>query len=117
MAETQKNETTNQEVTFIIIQAINECIKEHVLEDFFREHRDEVIKMADLDYTWERREELIRAEEFEEGVTCGMEQGIEALVETCRELGVSETDTIARLMQKFELTREKAEEAYKRYTV
>ena len=71
MAETQKNETTNQEVTFIIIQAINECIKEHVLEDFFREHRDEVIKMADLDYTWERREGLIRAEEFEEGVIQG----------------------------------------------
>lgn len=32
--------------------------------------------MANLDYTWERREELIRAEEFEEGVACEMERGI-----------------------------------------
>lgn len=32
--------------------------------------------MANLDYTWERREELIRAEEFEEGVACGIERGL-----------------------------------------
>ena len=58
---------------------------------------------------------------FEDGKKVGRAEGekfgIAALVETCRELGVSETDTIARLVQKFELTREEAEEAYKRYTV
>ena len=58
---------------------------------------------------------------FEDGKKVGRDEGeklgIAALVETCRELGVSETDTIARLMQKFELTQEEAEEAYKRYTV
>ena len=62
-------------------------------------------------------QELGRAEGEKFGRDEGKKIGIAALVETCRELGVSETDTIARLVQKFELTREEAEEAYKRYTV
>ena len=37
------------------------------METFFRENRSEVTKTIVLDYTWERREELIRAEEYEVG--------------------------------------------------
>jgi hypothetical protein len=37
------------------------------METFFRENRSEVTKTMVLDYTWERREELIRAEEYEDG--------------------------------------------------
>ena len=37
------------------------------METFFRENRSEVTKSLVLDYTWERREELIRAEEYEDG--------------------------------------------------
>ena len=37
------------------------------METFFRENRSEVTKSMVLDYTWERREELIRAEEYEDG--------------------------------------------------
>ena len=61
-------------------------------------------------------EKLGRIEGEKIGRIEGEKIGIAALVETCQELGVSETDTIARLVQKFELTREEAEEAYKRYT-
>ncbi|MGN1196107.1 MAG: hypothetical protein ACI4TA_00720, partial [Acetatifactor sp.] len=43
-------------------------IREHVLEEFFRSRKDEVIKVTHLDFTWERREELIRKEEREEGI-------------------------------------------------
>ena len=37
------------------------------METLFRENRSEVTKTMVLDYTWERREELIRAEEYEDG--------------------------------------------------
>ena len=42
---------------------------------FFRENRSEVTKSMVLDYTWERREELIRAEEYEDGKREGLEIG------------------------------------------
>ena len=32
--------------------------------------------MTHLDYTWEKREQMIRKEEFEDGVAEGMERGI-----------------------------------------
>ena len=32
--------------------------------------------MTQLDYTWERREELIRREEYEEGLEVGTQRGI-----------------------------------------
>ena len=59
-----------------IREAIDYCIANHVMEDFFRENRDEVMKNMLLDYTWERREELIRAEEYEDGLVDGEKRGI-----------------------------------------
>lgn len=43
--------------------AIDDCIKEGILVEFLTERRNEVIKVAELDFTWETREELIRLEE------------------------------------------------------
>ena len=59
-----------------IREAIDYCIASHVMEDFFRENRDEVMKNMLLDYTWERREELIRAEEYEDGLAEGEKRGL-----------------------------------------
>ena len=52
------------------------CIANHVMEIFFRENKDEVMKSMLLDYTWERREELIRAEEYEDGLAEGEKRGM-----------------------------------------
>ena len=51
-----------------IERAIDDCIEKHILEDFLKSRREEVVKVTQLDYTWERREELIRKEEYEEGL-------------------------------------------------
>ncbi len=61
----------------------NRPLKERsaVLEDFFRDRKDEVKKMTHLDYTWEKREQMIRKEEFEEGMERGIAQGIEQGIE------------------------------------
>ena len=56
------------------------------MEIFFRENRSEVTKSMVLDYTWERREELIRAEEYEDGKREGYVEG--------------EKDTQKKLVQK-----------------
>ena len=57
----------NMELGEAVDRAIEDCIENHVLEDFFRDRKDEVKKMTHLDYTWEKREQMIRKEEFEEG--------------------------------------------------
>ena len=59
-----------------IDDAIEDCIQNHILEDFFRNRKDEVRKMTHLDYTWEKREKLIRKEEYEDGRSEGMSMGI-----------------------------------------
>ena len=58
-----------------INEAIDHCIENHIMETFFRENRSEVTKSMVLDYTWERREELIRAEEYEDGKQEGYAEG------------------------------------------
>ena len=64
-----------EELEVAINEAIDHCIEHHIMEEFFRENRNEVTKSMVLDYTWERREELIRAEEYEDGKREGLEIG------------------------------------------
>ena len=56
--------------------AIEDCIQNHILEEFFRSRKDEVRKMTHLDYTWEKREKLIRKEEYEDGKAAGRTERI-----------------------------------------
>ena len=63
------DEQENLEIA--IERAIDDCIKNHILEDFLKSRRGEVVKVVQLDYTWERREELIRKEQYEEGLEDG----------------------------------------------
>jgi hypothetical protein len=79
-----------QNLTQAIEKSIDDCISNHILEDFFRERRTEVIKVVELDYTWERREEIIRQEEYEEGLKAGKASGVQtglaALVNSLKKL-------------------------------
>ena len=70
--------------------AIEDCIREHILEEFFRERKDEVKKMTHLDYTWEAREKMIRKEEYEMGVEFGLERGMEQGMERGMQQGIEQ---------------------------
>ena len=78
------------------------------METFFRENRSEVTKSMVLDYTWERREELIRAEEYEdgrrEGIQLGEEKAIQNLMHT-----MNISDREARKLLGFDKTAKKNE--------
>ena len=88
--------------------AIDYCIEHHIMETFFRENRSEVTKSMVLDYTWERREELIRAEEYEdgrrEGIQLGEEKAIQNLMHT-----MNISDREARKLLGFDKTAKKNE--------
>ena len=78
-----QNETEHDDTEYMedletaINEAIDYCIEHHIMETFFRKNRSEVTKSMVLDYTWERREELIRAEEYEDGRRDGYVEGEE----------------------------------------
>jgi hypothetical protein len=89
-----------EDLTQAIETAIDDCISHHILEDFFRKRRAEVIKMTQLDYTWERREELIRAEERQEAMESGIAKGVDLFCDILQQLkqGVSPEELRAQGM-------------------
>ena len=83
--ENQRQEMNLEEA---VDSAIKDCIDNHILEDFFRRRKDDVKKMTHLDYTWEKRERLIRMEEYADGEAVGKLKGkIDSLLEILQELG------------------------------
>ena len=97
-----------------IEQAIRYCIREHVLEDFFRKRKTEVTKVMTLDYTVERRLELgrleyerhraewmkeARNEGLSEGLIKGHSEGLEAWIISLKEFLTTPEEILARIVQ------------------
>ena len=57
--------------------AVLQCIDEGVLEDFFRQHRAEVIALFLEEWDEEKYRDLLRRESEEDGYAAGKEQGIQ----------------------------------------
>ena len=66
-----------EELEEAIELAIDDCINNHVLEDFMKSRRSEVVKVTQLDYTHERRMKLVQQEEYEHGLQQGIQQGLQ----------------------------------------
>ena len=56
--------------------AINRCIDEDVLKEFLINRREEVAKVTNLDFTFERQIELEREEAENKGLLRGREEGM-----------------------------------------
>ena len=59
-----------------IEHAINRCIDEDVLKEFLVNRREEVAKVTNLDFTFERQIELEREEAENKGLLRGREEGM-----------------------------------------
>lgn len=64
--------TTPDKLKEAINRAIDECIEENILRDFFLERRKEVEKMTTIDCRFETREKLIKRDAFDEGFEDGV---------------------------------------------
>lgn len=51
----------------LVIQSVDECIKEDILSDFFIKHRDEVIDVSIFEYDEEGVMDVLREEALTEG--------------------------------------------------
>ena len=73
----RKNNEISGNLEDAIEKAINQCMEENVLRDFLAQHREEVMHVMTLDYTFEGRLEMQRAEAIEDGERIGKEIGKE----------------------------------------
>lgn len=87
-------------------RAITECIHEGILSEFLNKYRAEVKKVSIYEYD----EEKHMRQEREQSKEDGREEGIKALIETCRELDVSREYTFTKIIEKFSFTPQKAEQ-------
>lgn len=116
-------ENDYENLQLAIERAINRCINENVLKDFLENNRSEVIKVTDMDYTFEKQLTLEREEAIEEGLELGrkqgleqgLEQGIKILIETCQHLGLSVSDVTEQLCASYSLTSSAAAEKIHQY--
>lgn len=84
-----------------INQAIDRCIRENILRDFLSSNRSEVVKVMQMDYTFERQIELEREASRKEGRAEGIAEGIallrDALLELVRDGLLSTAEAAKRL--------------------
>lgn len=64
--------------------------------------------MAALDYTFERREGLIRKEEREEGEQIGLKKGLDIFIQDKIEDGIEKDVIIRKVVKRFSITEEEA---------
>ncbi len=83
-------ENRYEDLSDAIERAIDRCIKEDILKDFLIEHRSEVVKVMQLDYTFDRQITLEREESRQEGFSEGHEDGLIKGREEGREEGRAE---------------------------
>ena len=100
-------------------RAVMECIREGILADFLSSQRAEVIAVSIFEYNEEEEMKKIRASEYkhgkEDGISQGMELGIEGIVVTCKELGVSFEQTVEKVKLHFNISEQAAQEKVLKY--
>lgn len=93
--------------------AIEECIKEKILDTFLIKHKGEVTMMILEEYDEqihiENEKRISEEDGMKRGIEQGIEQGVKASIEICKELELSREETQTKIMSKFLLSVETAE--------
>ncbi|MDO4331614.1 MAG: hypothetical protein Q4C58_02885 [Eubacteriales bacterium] len=92
-------------------RTVNKCIQEGILAEFLLTQKAEVMAMSIFEYNEEIELKKIREDEFE----LGREAGIGVLIDICMEFKLSRQETMMKLMEKFSLSQQNAEEYMERF--
>ena len=76
---------------------------------------DEIVTEVKESEEWEGIEMNILEIGIQEGERRGREQGIQAVVEVCKSLDVSKEETIVKIMEKFSISKDEAENNMQKY--
>jgi hypothetical protein len=94
-----------------IERAIDRCMEENILREFFMEHRSEVVKVMQLDYTFDRQI-LLEREEARMEARMGR---AEEIIEMGQEFGLTDAAILERLQKKLDVSPEIAAGYLKQY--
>ncbi|MBO5509854.1 MAG: hypothetical protein J5962_05285 [Lachnospiraceae bacterium] len=94
--------------------AIDRCIEENVLREFFMQHRSEVVKVTKLDYTFDRQLMLEREDSRAEGRAEGLAEGrveglLQGKIEALYSIGMSLEDIAGKVNLSVDEVRRKIE--------
>ena len=114
---TNKTDIEKIDIRTAVTEAVDECIAENVLSEFFRNHREEVITVSIYEYDEEGHLEVVKEEGRQLGLAEGKikerSNGIKVFIKLCKEVNLSDEDTIYKLMKNYKLSKEEAVNAIK----
>lgn len=97
-------------------KAVDDCIQNHVLEDFLLSQRAEVIEMSIFEYNHELEMKKLRESEFQYGKDVGQESGkATGVIQMCQDFGLSRDETLKKLIEKLAVTEESAAQYLEQY--
>lgn len=115
VAEVRKKLEAGYRLEAAVPQAIENCIRNDILENFLRRHRMEVTQLILTEYDEELHIKCEKELSREEGKTEEMERGIRCLIEGLQEVGVPREAAFEKVMSKYALKEEVAETYMKKY--
>jgi len=110
VAKVRENQKT-MSVSDSVKKTVDDCIREGILEKFFKKYKAEAIEVSIFEYDEEKHMKFVREEGREEGRTEGMLAGIKVLITDNLEEGISPERIVEKLVRHYSLS----EEAAKRY--
>ena len=130
-----KTDVEKIDIRTAVTEAVDECIAENVLSEFFRNHREEVITVSIYEYDEEGHLEIVKEEGrqlgiaegkqlglaqgrqigFNEGKQLELTKGINAFIKLCKDMNLSDDDTVNKLIEDYQLSKDEAVKAVKNY--
>ena len=122
-----KTDIEKIDIRTAVIEAVDECIAENVLSEFLKNHREEVITVSIYEYDEEGHLEIVKEEGRQLGIAEGEKlgiikgeekersNGIKVFIKLCKDMNLSDEDTINKLIQDYQLSRDEAINAIKNY--
>ena len=118
-----KTDVEKIDIRTAVTEAVDECIAENVLSEFFRNHREEVITVSIYEYDEEGHLEIVKeegrqlgiAEGKQLGLTEGLKKGINAFIKLCKDMHLSDDDTVNKLIEDYQLSKDEAVKTVKNY--
>ena len=95
--------------------AITECIRDDILAEFLRKNRAEAKSVSIYEYDEEKHMRHVKEEGVQEGHKKGIQEGIQILVDFCREMRFPREDSKAKIAEKFGLEPTEAEKYMEEY--
>ena len=114
-----KTDVEKIDIRTAVTEAVDECIAENVLSDFLKNHREEVITVSIYEYDEEGHLEIVKEEGRQLGIAEGRQleltKGINAFIKLCKDMNLSDDDTVNKLIEDYQLSKDEAVNAVKNY--